>query len=388
MFNKKYNLNSVIVKIKKKDYIKAKKIIKKYGPIYKKYILELKRKENKKFCLKREITNIERHKELVVNLLLNVASEFKIFEKLKVTIFLTGSFARNTNKINSDVDIHFLYSNIFKPFVWKYEELYFYIVSSILGIERNNLHSVITTKLSKRKTNYFNKLNDNKYLNVTLFCNEKEYFNYKFYSTTKKRFFLQYCNSKSFNAFNRYIKKEIRNENKEWAHNFLCILNNKFEKNYCKLLKYEKKHLNKEKLIQKITCYEEKILEKPINSNEIIDIKKFYQQKELSNIYNILNIFRNYIMLNGKETNYFNLKTIFNTDIFRKLESFDIIQKRIYHYLYLLKKLSDYCYENNIPYSIHKQSKINYDLSEIKSEYKLVNKELLKILNYMKGDLK
>ena len=148
-----YKKEEIKIKLSKADWNKINSLLIKYDSYKKKFNDIMKEEKNNlyRFQCYREKEIISKHNFLVKEFLKELANEFKVFKFFSVTIFITGSFARFSNKTNSDVDIHFIYSNIFKKFIYKYEEMYFYIVSIILGIERNNIHSVITTKLNNDK---------------------------------------------------------------------------------------------------------------------------------------------------------------------------------------------------------------------------------------------
>lgn len=377
-----YKKEEIKIKLSKADWNKINSLLIKYDSYKKKFNDIMKEEKNNlyRFQCYREKEIISKHNFLVKEFLKELANEFKVFKFFSVTIFITGSFARFSNKTNSDVDIHFIYSNIFKKFIYKYEEMYFYIVSIILGIERNNIHSVITTKLNNDK---IEKINNDKYLSVKLYYNRNNYFSYLFYPVTKKRFFLQYNNNKSFKAFNEYIEKEILNCNREWSHNFYPITNiNKFYKNYDKLCKLEKN----QKISKLIKELEEQILKCNSPNSDISNIKRVYQQEMFANIFNTLNIIRMYINLFEKKMNLYDLNSIFDYYIF---ENCDKVVEDIYKYLWLVKKISIYCKENNIIYSIHISDEIHIEwLGKVEKQRIIVQRHLLYVLDIIKELIK
>lgn len=382
---KKYRKEKINIVINKKQYDMFNQLINKYSSKYRDIMSQLQNSEKynvEQFNLNNEIDAILIYNGVVKNILKELANEFKVFKKYNVTIFITGSFARMTNKISSDIDIHFLYCNIFKKLIWKYEELYFCIMASILNVERNNLHSVITTKLDNKKITIFDNNYDNKNLNINLMFNNKIIKNYLFYSTTKKRFFLQYDNNKSYHSFNKYIKKEIINENREWAHNFYPILNKeKFTKNYFKILNYEKANIKEIDLIKIIRLLRKRIIKKHIDNSDIKNIKKLYQQETLSNVFNVLCLFRNI-----DDIKYFNIDDIIKSKAFKKVNNYDNIVLHMYKYLWLLKRVSIYCNDNKISYSIHKSAKVDINfINEIIEMYIVIIDDLHYLLDYMEG---
>ena len=187
--------------------------------IIKKYTCNLDDGNKKEYIFEEEINNIIANKDKVESILKEVYHEFKIFKDYAVEIVLTGSYARGTNRIDSDLDLHFIYPNKYKKYLYIYEELYMYTIAQILNIKRERIHSVITTKLKNENIVF-----DDKPLKVILKYQTWMNF-YEYYPNTKKRFYLEYLNSKSREDFFKYLDTEINGLNREWAHNFLVISN-------------------------------------------------------------------------------------------------------------------------------------------------------------------
>ena len=364
---KDYNVDVLDIKFNNYEWKKLNYLANKYYLKYHYQLDEFRCEDDLDFSYDKEVDFINRHNFLVKKFLKELAAEFRVFKLFSVSIFVTGSFARFSNKINSDVDIHFLYSDVFKRFIYKYEEMYFYIVSYVLGIKRNNIHSVITTKLNKKFNSNANPLT------VRLYKDDANYISYSFYENTKKRFFLQYNNSKSYKASNKYIIREILNENREWAHNFYVVLNEKrFNDNYSKLIKFE----DRNRLIDLIENVRKNIKKDVKLNNDISVIKRVYQQDMFANIYNTLNLVR---MYNNK--NLYTLNEVLNSSFFDDLD----IKFNIYKYLWLVKKLSLYCLNNNIIYSIHVHGDINYqNLEQLENLRLVVCNNLLDVLKKLR----
>ena len=121
-----YKREEINIQISKKKYLFIKKMIDKYKKIYQPEILKLKQLQLNnldKFNYDIELTIIDEYNRIIKEILKSLLQEFKIFKLCNVSIFVTGSIARITNRLNSDVDIHFIYPNIYKPIVWKNEEI-------------------------------------------------------------------------------------------------------------------------------------------------------------------------------------------------------------------------------------------------------------------------
>lgn len=102
-----YKKEEIKIKLSKADWNKINSLLIKYGS-YKKKFNDIKKEEKNnlyKFQCYREKEIISKHNFLVKEFLKELANEFKVFKFFSVTIFITGSFARFSNKTNSDVDI-------------------------------------------------------------------------------------------------------------------------------------------------------------------------------------------------------------------------------------------------------------------------------------------
>ena len=362
--------NPVILELTKEQFNLMNQIIKKYT-------CDLDGGNNKEYNFEKEINNIIINKDKVVSILKKVYQEFKIFKDYAVEIVLTGSYARGTNRIDSDLDLHFIYSNKYKKDLYIYEELYMYTIAQILNIKRERIHSVITTKLKNEEI-----ILDDKPLKVILKY-QTWISSYEYYPNTKKRFYLEYLNSKSSTSFFKYLEKEIKGLNREWTHNFLVISNFSFNDKYEKLIQVEKEYLTKnniDKLIEHLlTRLNEKDLE--------INLKKKYQVNMYYNIYNTLEVVRLKLIKDGYDIPIFNLIEFYNNKYFLEYVKKNNF-KLIYNYLYLVKKMSLKISQDNEIFSIHVDNDLNKYLdSEIINLYNTLTNILKEILLNVRGDL-
>ena len=362
--------NPVILELTQEQFNLINKIIKKY-------ICNLNDGNNKEYIFEEEINNIITNKNKVASILKEVYQEFKIFKDYAVEIVLTGSYARCTNRIDSDLDLHFIYPNKFKKDLYMYEELYMYTIAQILNIKRERIHSVITTKLKNDEIIF-----DDKPLKVILKY-QTWVSSYEYYPNTKKRFYLEYLNSKSSADFFKYLETEIKGLNREWAHNFLVISNVSFNDKYEKLLQEEKKHLTKDNIDKLI----EHLLTRLNKKDTEINLKKKYQVNMYYNIYNTLEVVRLKLIKDGYDIPKFNLIDFYNNIYFLnyiKKDSFKII----YNYLYLIKKLSLKISKDKEIFSIHVDNDLNEYLDiEIINLYNTLTEILKEILLNVRSDL-
>ncbi len=368
------NITSIIINLNSYQYNLISKIISTYN---------LNRKDNisSKFDFNNEIKNIKKEQEIITSTLKNIFDMFPIFKKYKVNLVLTGSFARGTNRFDSDLDLHFIYQNKYKKILFTYEELYIYAISTVLSINRTRIHSVITTKLNPKNLTKINKNPNN--LKITLKYETWEV-SYEYQANTKKRFYLEYLNKKDLTSFFTYLKKEVKGLNREWAHNFLCLSNSKnFTKKYSQLLKYEKKYLNKTALNNLISS----LLIKLDNPEKTENLKKIYQINIYYLIYNTLELIRLKLILDGENIPYFNLISFYNNKSFQKYISKKDFEY-IYYYLYLIHKLSYKITQNNEIFSSHVNNNLNKYLDdEIIRAYNNIQNNIKKILLNIRSDL-
>ncbi|NMA50896.1 MAG: hypothetical protein GX951_03490 [Mollicutes bacterium] len=149
--------------ISKREYQKKinslrKSYSKKFNSLYEEYLHVLNdySKEKMRYIM-------SKHKKIIIKTIQKIISFFPQ-EKIKDwRIFLTGSLARNTNLIFSDVDISFIYgdSDIAKKL--NLENKISYMISYVLGYKgRDRVHG-ITNYLPIISNNYLDNIKNNKY---------------------------------------------------------------------------------------------------------------------------------------------------------------------------------------------------------------------------------
>ena len=170
--------NKLIINITENDYYNINNIVNK---LKNKYKNELKTIMDYKI---RSLDTINEHCNLIKKIIYDVIKEFDVIKKYNVCIFITGSFARGTNKKNSDIDFHFAFPQEYKREMFKYEEMVYYIISSIVGLNRSNVHSMLVTRLSRENIDFLKGKLDNKNLVVNLHSNVGDIF-YEYSVNTK-----------------------------------------------------------------------------------------------------------------------------------------------------------------------------------------------------------
>lgn len=357
--------NELIINISTYDYEKIKYLINKYKTEYEKNKMIIVKKEGfEKICL---------HNKLVKSIIYDILNCFDEIKKYDVCVFLTGSFARNTNKLNSDLDLHFCYDDIYKSRMFKYEEMIYFVLLSVFDLPRGKVHNMILSRINPAAKKILKKKLDDKELKIVL-KNKSQKFGYVIEGNIKDRIYLQYGNSRSLKEVFKYLKKEVSVLNREWCHVFYTFtMKDKFMILYRKLYLYEKRKINNKFILKRKQRIENYIYEislalKNAKRNSMCDFKKIFQMKEFRIIYELISSIRDYNLLNKKEWLFI--------DFANNQEDLMEIWKDILDYFDVLFKGVE-AFKSN--YSIHKDSYIDtktFDLLENK----------LLILNKKMGD--
>ena len=113
-FNKINQYDTYIINISKKDYEKMQECIynltKKYDYIIKTFY-EIEKNNTKEFEFSNQRKLITSHKKLLIDIINDVLKIYNEELNDLSVVFLSGSFARGTNKMSSDIDLHFFYKN-------------------------------------------------------------------------------------------------------------------------------------------------------------------------------------------------------------------------------------------------------------------------------------
>ena len=374
--------DSYMININKKDYDKMQECIdnlrQKYNVIIdRNYQIE---KENiRDFDFNKQRKLILAHKKVLINVINDVLKIYNEELKDLDVVFLTGSFARGTNKMSSDIDLHFFYKN--NNYNYIYEEIISYIISYVMNKTRDCIDPMCIFNMhSENKDMVTSKMNKNK-LNIVLKYENKE-IKYSYKYGKKRRFYLQYMNSRDINKLFDYLNNEMLLHNHEWCHCFEVIKGKDiFNKQYDKMYVQEEKRLNNDYIRNKIKLLQENIKNsrKNIMNNSISQYKKYYQSKTFEWIYEYISIIRFIMIKDNYRVKYLNLLEIYDL-----IDESLIINKsifvEIYRYMWYVERLSVCCYESKINYGLHDDDMIVYSTKEIDNHLELLKKLILEDL--------
>lgn len=386
--NKKINFeeikqyNKYVIKITKDDYSKMQYCINKLKLKYDSVIDNLYYLEDintKKYNFNRQIDFINKQKDLIVNIIKDV---LKIYEKelnnLEV-VFLSGSFARSTNKMSSDLDLHFFYKDNYYNYI--YEEIVLYIISRVINKSRDSIDPTFILNIEEYNKEIITKKMDKNKLNIILkYKNKQIKYSYKY--GKKRRFYLQYINTRRVDELFKYLDNQIIKHNSEWCHCFEVIKGKEIFNNlYNKLYTKELKIINSNYIYNKVILLKKQINNSSFNikNNFICDYKYKYQSITFKWIYEYISIIRFILIEQKQNVKYLNLLDIYklskkNTNINKK------IFNKIYKYMWSLEKMTVYCYKNNINYGLHNNDVINYQTKELDNNLRNLKEVILKDL--------
>lgn len=329
------------------------------------------------------------------DIIYNLINMYDFVKEIPISIFLSGSLARNTNRFNSDVDITFLYPNRYRNVMMCIEEEIAIYLSYIFGFRgRDRVHTMCI---------YLNKSNKIiKYDNCVKYTNSNIFLNYNCRENTESLMDEIYNTSREYDDFLKHIRKNNNICNcVEWAYSMDILYENKYniKNDVLKLDEeiFEKKDFE-EATINWLRDMSEKINQIKCldidNGVKICDLKIIYKKQILSKLYDILSMIRRVGTYKGKEIGFINLKEYCkNKDIYDILcmvnyNFFDVI----YRYLWQLMRIEYILDELGKDFSSHCEEQINIkefsEIANVKLNSKNIFKELNNDFNILKNCMK
>lgn len=357
------------------------KIITKYQNSYGKQITELKKHyiNNIDKISTNEFKNIcQKYRNIIKKMIFNLSKEFlKNYQTINVVIALTGSFARGTNTLYSDIDLNFLTDgNDFKEVI-EIEDKINYILQKVIGFRgRDKIHSMVVylPLISNVKYDFILK---NKY--PLKFKDATIYFNCR--NNAEKLMFKNYNSTRNIYKVIDYFN-EYDNKYKlyDWTNCFEVVYEQGFKDIYKQKRKVCKDHSNLiihlEQLLSNLKDDYNTI---QIDNVENSKIKSTYKSDVLFNVYKMLAIFYRF----EKELSDFNIEEFQRKSKYLTDNFFD----KFYRYLKNIQDLQVIFDINNCDLTSHSDEIIN--IEKINSIYKKLTKKdsIINILNESKKEL-
>lgn len=240
-----------------------------------KYIITLYQKMLNQKDYRKSTEIMKTHNDIIVELINKIISKLNLKDK-EIGIFLSNSFAREINLLNSDVDLNFMYED---ENLYIYEELVSSILAKVMGQYRDFVHDSVSHRISNEK------IDENDIVTYKLIFKDNvlteditkgnESMMYKLYNTKKDResyikYFTKYINDSSLMEW-IYFQKKLNDKDGYLETLF----------NYIKKLEEESKHKNWEKYLNYLI-------------NEIAEEKKNIANLNLDDISSLKRILKNH----------------------------------------------------------------------------------------------
>ncbi len=326
---------------------------------------------------------MQNHRNIMIELIKKLVDKFN-FNNQKIGIYLSNSFARGTNLIDSDIDLNFMYEDSYEG--KKYEELISHALFEITSRYRDFIHDSISHRLPNNNTDI---KNDDEVIYEIIFSDCK--IQNKITKGNEKLMFKLYNSHKDINSFTKYYTERINSSNiDEWVYfqtkiysspNYLDALFS-----YICLLETRTAHLKyndyKISLIKDIS--EALKQAKDFNTNDMAKFKSFFKNSIYKYTYETLIVLKKERIIFDKKCSFEIVEELLKL---LKNESIDIVKKyfgNIMLFNYICDKYGIEFrtrYNHEIPEDFHKFYKDNLDTkSDFIEVFRKLVKELLECL--------
>lgn len=358
---------------------KSEKLSKKYN--YKKRILK---KEYSYLLLNYNCKNynilMKKKRKLDIKYINKIINIFKYKLKNKIICFLHGSYARNLNRWNSDIDLNILYSNKYRKEFLVIEEFIAALIYKLFDYAgRDKVHNIMIYLPMYEKTEY--KIKTRNHMIKT----ETDNFYFKCRNNYEQVYPKILNSSRSFDDFKKYIFD--KGYSKEWVYSYKGI-NIKGVIKIRRLLKIKDELLKENKHI--LSSLINELIEKLENYNynissvsKISELNKLVKVKNLNIINQLLLIMKEFIVVKNGINLYLNYDQILDNIIIKKYfikKEIKYFQEVITRYRWFVDRIENMflIYKMNFSSREH----IQIDMEDIFNKYnKLYNSNMLNHYN-------
>lgn len=309
---------------------------------------------DKQFSLEEYTVYRKSLKKAIKQTVLKCVNIFKDFLKdVKYTVLLSGSYARDSFRDASDVDVAIIYDNEKTSKFVIFEELFCLALSSTIGLSRDKIHNVFSylqkqEDLKNYDREFIIKWRDGRFVKYTVRPN------------TEFDMYLFRMGSRKYTDLLNYIEKNmLENPTMEWLRSY-DVWSTKSKCNISKdILALERKIVNEQTIEKPQFNLDIPQIEEKMTS---INLKKLLKYNFLEDLYSYISYVR---LVAVKRYNYnklLNIEAIFKDKHFKTIigKDLDSIAKIFYDYMWTLSKI-EYCMKDlNLELSIH-----NYNLIDL-----------------------
>lgn len=292
-------------------------------------------KLDEQFDVDADMKNYASFSTKVKSIITGMVNDFHFFDGYEVDVVLTGSFSRNTAKTFSDIDISLFYEDKYYNCLRKYEELFYYTIMKVFHLPRRFVHSVLLANSIRFDEEDLQRKDIACNIDKTvIFRNYKGliYDSYRVEADTVDVITRIDRTSRSFGKLREYLLFLIaKNEWREWFINFTLIKGNRerWKRLKCEMIDWckDSQVIIAQKLedqrLHKLEKYEH------LDIHLVCDYKYFYQMEMFMYLYDIKSFL----------------------EISRQMDV--QLQKSIYEYLWLVRKVARSLKKEGYIYSSH-----------------------------------
>ena len=321
----------------------------------------------------------KKYRDYIIEMINELGCIFKNIYNIDFCITLSGSLARNSNKLFSDIDINYLTTSSNYEDIIDVEDKINYILQEVLMFRgKDKLHSMVVylPLIDKKK---ISAIDNNEYIlnfpdgKIKVKCRENaEQLMYETYNSTRSIYDV-------IDYFNKYDNEFNINE---WTYCFKFVFNEKYLKIYRKNRNEYRKNNNIDIFVKNLLNdirRDDNYLDEDLPYIENALLKKIYKTTVLFNFYKLLAI----VYRVDKKISKFNIDCFFNESNLLDKNLFNLFNE----YLKCIQDLQLILDKKSIDLSSHSNAVL--DINNINANYKkLTNREnILNDLNSKKKKL-
>ncbi len=314
------------------------------------------------FNLKKYIRYRKKLKKIIKRTVLKCVNIFKEFLKdIKFTVLISGSYARDSFRDASDIDVAIMYENKKTNKFLIFEELFCLALSSTIGVSRDKIHNVFSYLIQQKDLKNYDGQFEIKWRNGN-------YITYKCRPNTEYDMFLFRIGSRKYEHLMEYIENNmVKNPTLEWLRSY-DVWHDKLKCNIAKnILMLEKKIIKSDSVVRPKFNLEIPYIEDKMTS---ANLKKLLKYNFLEDLYSYLSYVR---LIAVKHYNYnklLNIEKMLKEKVFKIIigKDLDCIYKIFNEYMWTLSKIENCMKELNLELSIHNFNLI--DLNDILRVYR------------------
>lgn len=309
---------------------------------------------DKQFSLEDYIKYRKNFKVAVKQTVIKCVNIFKEFLKdVKYTVLISGSFARDSFRDASDVDVAIIYDSEKTNKFVVFEELFCLALSSTIGLSRDKIHNVFSYLLKQEDQKNYDR-------EFVIKWRNGKFVKYTCRPNTEFDMYLFRISSRKYTDLIGYIELNMnKNPIMEWLRSY-DIWVGKSKHNIAKdILTLERKIMEEHNIAKPQFKLDVPQVEDKMSS---VDLKRLLKYNFLEDIYSYMSYVRLIAVKYYKYNKLLSIEKMFKEKKFKNIvgKDLDSISKIFYDYMWTLSKIENCMKELNLELSIH-----NYNLIDL-----------------------